>query len=302
MRECIIIGAGIAGLTAALYAQRKRMDFLLISEDFGGQLNLSGEIENYPGIVKTDGQEFEKVLKEQMDYNKVEMKEEKVTGIENSGNNFRVKTEKSDYKARSVIIASGARARKLNVPGEKEFANKGLTYCAICDGPLFPDKEVAIIGGGNAAFEAADFMLNIAKRIHLIDAADQPIAHEYLQERIKDHDKVEYINKAKVKEIYGDKMAGGIRYEREGKEHKLDVGGVIIEIGRIPNTEPFKGLVEINDSGHIIIGCDTKTSQEGIFAAGDCASGEEYQYVIAAGQGCMALLKAARYLAGKKEG
>jgi len=300
MHETIIIGAGISGLTAALYAQRKRMDFLLIADKFGGQLNTSGDIDNYPGIIKTNGIEFEKTLKEQMEFNKIELKEEKVTKIEHiKDENFKVITNKGEYETKSIVIASGARARKLNVKGEEDYSNKGVTYCAICDGPIFSGKNVIIIGGGNAGMEAADFMLNIANKIYILDMADKPVAHEYLVERIQNHEKVEYINNVTIKEIYGDKFVQGLKYKRDGQEHDLKIGGIIIEIGRVPNTEELKDFVDLDEHGHILIDCSGLTTQKGVFASGDCASGHEYQYCIAAGQGCMALLKAARYLARK---
>lgn len=302
MHDTIIIGAGIAGLTAAIYAARKRMDFLLISQDFGGQFNVSNEILNYPGIIRTTGMELSSAMQEQMEFNNVKIEIADVHAVTrlNDGN-FRVITGKKDYKTRSVIIAAGARARKLDVPGEERFANKGVAYCSVCDGPLFKGKKVAVIGGGNAGFEAADFMLNIAEKIYIIDSAEKSIAHEYLQERMKGQRKVEYINNAKAREIAGKDFVTGLVYEREGQIKKIEVEGIIIEIGRVPNTEPFRNLVKTDEHGHIMIDCETNTSVEGIFAAGDCASGHEYQYVIAAGQGCMALLKAARYLARKKE-
>lgn len=301
MYDTIIIGAGIAGLTAAIYAARKRMDYLILSSDFGGQFNVSGEILNYPGIVKTTGIEFSTVMMDQMKFNDVKVKIEEVNGVEKIKNgNFKLITERNEYETRSVIIATGARARKLNVPGEEEFANKGVTYCSICDGPLFKDKVVAIIGGGNSAFEAADFMLNIAKKIYMVDIAEKPVAHEYMLERIMGNRKVEMINSAKVIDILGNKFVAGLRYEKEGKIKKLDVEGVIVEVGRAPNIDMFRNMVGIDEHDHIIIDQETKTNVPGIFAAGDCASGHEYQYVIAAGQGCMALLKAVRYLAKKR--
>ncbi|MBD3313573.1 FAD-binding protein [Candidatus Woesearchaeota archaeon] len=301
MHDTIIIGAGIAGLTAALYASRKRMDFLILSSDFGGQFNVSGKVYNYPGIVETTGQELTEKMMKQMKENDVNVKQETVESIEKSDDGFIVKTGKSEYETKTVIIAAGARARKLGVPGEEELANKGVTYCSICDGPLFKGKDVAIIGAGNAGLEGADFMLDIAKSIKIIDTNNESPAHEYLKEKILDHEKVEFINKADVKEIYGDKFVEGLKYEKDGEEHDLKVQGVIIEIGRVPNTDFLGDFVEKDEHDHIKIDCRTHTSQEGVFAAGDCASGHEYQYVIAAGQGCMALLKVARYLANRKE-
>lgn len=301
MLDTVIIGAGIAGMTAALYASRKRMDFVIISETIGGQMMESGEVLNYPGIEKTTGAGFASKMEKQMGFNKVNSKKEIVKKIKKANGNFRITTDKGEYESRSVIIASGARPRKLQVPGEEKYKNKGVTYCAICDGPLFSGMDVAVIGGGNAALESVDFLLNIAKKIYLVNIGEKLTAHEYLQERIENHPKVEIITNAKTAEILGNgKMVTGMKYEKDGKEKELKLGGVFVDIGRLPNTGFAKGFLDIDEHGHINIDCTTQTSVEGVFAAGDCASGHEYQYVIAAGQGCMALLKAARYLASKK--
>ncbi|MFC1754212.1 NAD(P)/FAD-dependent oxidoreductase [Thermoproteota archaeon] len=301
MYDTIIIGAGIAGLTAAMYASRKRMKFEVISSDFGGQFMVSGEVLNYPGIVKTTGADFASIMQEQMKFNDVNVKTETVKSIEKVGDGFKVVTDKAEYDTKTVIAATGARARKMGVPGEDKLANKGLTYCSICDGPLFSGMDVAIVGGGDAGLEAADFMKDIASKIYLLTNEDKLRAHEYLQENIQNNPKIEIIFNANIKEVTGDKMVSGLKYEAGGDEKQLDVKGVVVEIGRIPNTEMFKGLVDIDSHGHVAIQCNSETSAPGVFAAGDCASGHEYQYVIAAGQGCMALLKAARYLAKRKE-
>lgn len=302
MYETIIIGAGIAGLTAAIYASRKRMDFAIISKDFGGQFMISGEILNYPGIPETTGAGFSRAMEEQMKKNEVDVKTGiTVEGIEKKDGFFRILTDKDDFEARSVIIATGSHARKLGVDGEERLANKGVTYCAICDGPLFRDKEVAIFGGGDSALEAVDFMKDIASKIHLIVLEDRLDAHEYLIERVEGNDKVDIIYNAKTTEIFGDKFVEGIRYEQDGEEKELKVQGAIIEIGRIPNTNFAKDFLDVDDHDHIKIDCQARTSVDGVFAAGDCAAGHEYQYVIAAGQGCMALIKAARYLARRKK-
>jgi thioredoxin-disulfide reductase len=303
MYETIIIGAGISGMTVAIYAARKRMNFLFITDKLGGQFMESSEVLNYPGIIKTTGAEFEKIMQQQLKFNNVKMKT-RITAkkIEKIGNNFNVITNKGNYKTKTVIIATGSRARELNVQGEQKYKNKGIAYCAMCDAPLFSGKEVAVIGGGDSALVTVDFLKNVAKKIYLINLTEKFTAHEYLQERIKKNKKVAVIHNAKTTEILGDgKFVTGLKYKQKGKIKELKVQGVFVTIGRVPNTEFVKGFLKLDEHQHIKIDCATKTSVEGIFAAGDCASGHEYQYVIAAGQGCMALLKAARYLAGKEE-
>ena len=302
MLDTVIIGAGISGLTAAIYASRKRMQFEIVSTNFGGQFMESGEVLNYPGIKKTTGAGFASLMDKQMKFNNVNVKLETVKGIKKKGSNFTVATNKNSYDTRSVIITSGAKPRELNVPGEKEYKNKGVTYCSICDGPLFANMDVAVVGGGDAALEAVDFLLNIASKIYLINIEEKLRAHEYLQERIHGQEKVEVISNAATKEILGNgKMATGLKYEQDGEEKELKLGGVFVEVGRVPNTGFVKNLLKTDEHKHIMIDCTTHTSVPGIFAAGDCASGHEYQYVIAAGQGCMALIKCARYLASKKD-
>jgi len=302
MLDTIIIGAGVAGMTAAIYASRKRMKFEILSTNVGGQMMESGEVLNYPGIIQTKGAEFASTMDKQLKFNKVSVKLETVKEIKKAGSNFKIITNKKIYEARSVIITSGARPRELNVPGEKDYKNRGVTYCAICDGPLFSGKDVAVVGGGDAALEAVDFLLNIAKKIYLINIEEKLKAHEYLQERIHGQKNVEVISKAVTKEVIGNgKFVTGLKYEQDGKEKQIKVGGIFVEIGRLPNTDFTKKLINLDEHNHVSIDCTTNTSVPGIFAAGDCASGHEYQYVIAAGQGCMALIKTARYLASKKD-
>ncbi len=301
MYDTIIIGAGIAGLTAAIYASRKRMKFEIISHDFGGQFMVSGEVLNYPGIVKTTGAEFSSIMEKQLKFNNISLIEENVKKVEKKGQDFNVITDKKKYETKTVIIATGAGPRKLNIPGEDKFTNKGVTYCSICDGPLFSGKKVVVIGGGDAALEAVDFLKDIVSKIYMLVIEDKFRGHEYLVERVKKNHKVKVLFNAKTTEIIGNKFVSGIKYEQKGKKKKLDVQGVIVEIGRVPNTGLFKNIIKLDEHGHIIVDCQSRTSVPGIFAAGDCASGHEYQYVIAAGQGCMALIKAARYLAGRKK-
>ncbi len=298
--ETIIIGAGIAGITAAIYASRKRMNYLFISNNFGGQMNISGEVENYPGIIKTTGAGFMQILKKQLEYNKIRWSQELVKEIKKKGKIFEVLTDKNKYETKTLIICTGARPRRLNIPGEAEFGGKGVSYCAICDGPVFKDKDVAVIGGGDAGLEAADFLLQIARKIYILQRGPRLKAQKYLIESIQENPKVKVILEAETKEIFGKKFVEGLRYKdlKTGKTKEIKVSGIFVEIGRVPNTEIVKGLVELDKDGHIKVNVQCETSQPGIFAAGDCTDIHEYQYIIAGGQGATALIKAARYLAG----
>lgn len=300
MYDTIIIGAGISGLTAAIYASRKRMKFKIISSTFGGQFMESGEVLNYPGIIKTTGMNFSNTMEKQLKFNNVKVVQDIILKVNKIGKNFTVIAKKKEYKTKTVIIATGARSRKLNVPGEEKFANKGITYCAICDGPLFNGKKIAVIGGGNSALEAVTFLQNIVSKIYLMVLEDKLAGHEYLQEKAHNNPKIEILFNSKTKEILGDKFVSGVKYEQNKVEKEIKVKGVIVEIGRVPNTGIFKNIVDFDEQGHILIDAQTKTKTPGVFAAGDSASGQEYQYIIAAGQGCMALIKAARYIARLK--
>ncbi|MCF7873362.1 MAG: NAD(P)/FAD-dependent oxidoreductase [Candidatus Omnitrophica bacterium] len=300
MEEVVIVGAGISGLTAAIYAKRKKMDFVLLGENFGGQFLESGKINNYPAITEINGTELSKMFEKQLKFNQIEPKiGEKITKISKIDSGFKLEGKKDNYQAKTVIIATGSHPKKLSIKGEEEFANKGLTYCSICDGPLFSGKTIAVIGGGNSALEGVDFTHKVAKKIYLINIDQKFNAHQELIDKATAYDNVEVVNEAETEEISGEKMVTGLKYKKDGKMHELAVDGVIVEIGRTPNTDFLEGFLQLNNKKHIQIDCQSRTSVEGVFAAGDCASGNEYQYAIAAGQGCIALLKAARYLAGR---
>lgn len=300
--ETIIVGGGIAGCTAAIYAARKKMDYLLLSETIGGQFLESKEILNYPGFNQIKGIDFAEIIQKQLEFNGVKVKEgTKVNKIEKKGKSFLLKTNTGKLAAKTVIIATGSHPRPLDVSGEEKYRKMGVTYCAICDGPLYKSKEVAIVGGGNSALEAVDFLINIAQKIYVVNVnPDFSNAHKYLLDKAVKNKKVKMIYNAKTTAIKGDRFVSGLEYEVKGKKHLLKVQGVFVEIGRIPATDFLKGFLKLDEHEHIQIDEQTNTSVPGIFAVGDCSSVHEYQYIIAAGQGCVALLKAAKYLARQK--
>lgn len=301
--DLIIIGAGPAGITAAVYAARKRMSLLVISKDVGGQAALSGDIENYTGYQFITGIQLAAKFEEHMRKFGIELKEsEETTEITKKNNDtVSVKTNRGTYLTKTVIIASGKRSRKLKIPGEDEFKNKGLTYCATCDGPLFAQKEVAVVGGGNSALDATLGLIKIAKRIYLINIASALAGDEIMQEKVNESNKVSVLNNTRLTAILGDKMLSVIKIKKEDQdiEEELSVEGVFVEIGLIPNSE-FAGELERNKEGEIRVDSRNRTNIAGIFAAGDVTDVPEKQIIIAAGEGSKAALSAFRYLARRK--
>ncbi|HBU08144.1 MAG: hypothetical protein A2216_01390 [Omnitrophica WOR_2 bacterium RIFOXYA2_FULL_45_12] len=296
MYDVIIIGAGPAGITAAIYAVRKRIESLIITRDIGGQTALSGDVENYTGYQFITGPELVLKFEEHLRKFNIALKEnEAVREIVKAGGTIQVKTDKGLYEAKSIIIASGKRSRELNVPGEKEFKNKGLTYCATCDGPLFSRKDVAIIGGGNSALDAALQLMRIANKVYIINIAPELTGDAVMREAVQGSDKVSIFNNTKVEEVLGDRMVSAIRIKREDKENLLSVQGVFVEIGLIPNSDFIPGINK-NNSGEIIVNSRNETNIPGIFAAGDVTDVPEKQIVIAAGEGAKAALSVFKYL------
>ncbi|MFH1441002.1 MAG: FAD-dependent oxidoreductase [Candidatus Omnitrophota bacterium] len=295
MYDLIIIGAGPAGITAAVYAARKKINFLVITKDIGGQAAWSGDIENYTGYQFITGPELAEKFEEHLRKFDIHLKEnEAVQSLERQGNNLVVKTDKGIYEARTVVVASGKRTKELGVRGEKEYKNKGLTYCATCDGPLFSGKDVAVIGGGNSALDAALQLMRIAKAIHLINITSSLNGDEVMREQINESKIVKVLNNTKVTQVLGDKMVNAIRIETEGRENVLPVQGVFVEIGLIPNSE-FAKSIEKDELGEIKVNCHNETNIEGVFAAGDVTDVPEKQIIIAAGEGAKACLSAFSY-------
>lgn len=297
MYDLIVIGAGPAGITASVYAARKKMNFLVISQDIGGQAAWSGDIENYTGYQFITGPELAGKFEEHMHRYAVPVKEnETVIELKKIDNKILVKTDKGKYETRTVIIASGKRTRELNVPGEKEFKNKGLSYCATCDAPLFAGKDVAVIGGGNSALDATLQLMNIAKHIHLVNITEKLGGDAIMREKAEQNKIVTILNNTQVSAILGNKMVNAIKVKREGREETFSVQGVFVEIGLMPNSE-FAKDIEKNQTGEIKVNSRNETNMPGIFAAGDVTNVPEKQIIIAAGEGSKASLSAFRYLA-----
>jgi alkyl hydroperoxide reductase subunit F len=294
--ELIIVGAGPAGITAGVYAARKRMNVLMIAVDVGGQASLSWDVENYLGYQFITGPELAQKFKEHLDHFDVELREgEKATLVEKSGNTVNITTDKEEYTAQTVIVASGRRPRKLGVEGEVEFRNKGITYCATCDAPLFADMDVAVIGGGNAALDAAIQLTKIAKKIYLLEVRPHLTADNIMIEKAKESGKVVFKTDTKVKRIYGEQLVQGMEIEKGDKKKDLSVGGIFVEIGSIPISEFVQG-VKKNERGEIIVNCSCETDIPGIFAAGDVTNVFAKQIIVACGEGAKSAIAAFDYV------
>ncbi len=298
--DLIIIGAGPAGITAGIYAARKRMGTLILTDDIGGQTTWSGDIENYTGYQFITGPDLVEKFEEHIKKYDIKVKEgEPVLELVKKGDLVWMRTNKGEYRSRTAIIASGKRSREMGVPGEKEFRNKGLTYCATCDGPLFAGKDVVVVGGGNSALEAVIQLMAIANRIYIVNKAAALTGDAILREKAEKSDKIIIMNEAIIDEVFGKDFVEGVVVNIGGKKSMVKAGGVFVEIGLIPNSE-FVNDIEKNDNGEIVVECSTDTSEPGIFAAGDVTNVPEKQIIIAAGEGSKAALRAFNYLARKK--
>jgi alkyl hydroperoxide reductase subunit F len=306
MYELVVIGAGPAGMTAVVYAARKRLNTLLISYDLGGQPLTTAGVENYMGYQFIEGPELIQKFEEQVRQSPSDVKTkigQRVESVSRINRGFEVRTDKGEtYQAKAVIFATGKRPRQLNVPGEKELAGKGVTYCAICDGPLFAGEKVAVIGGGNSALEAAGDMIKIAEHVYLISLTSLT-GDRILIDKITNADNLTMFLEHEVLEIKGGDRVEGIKIRdlKSKQEKEFDVGGVFIEIGLVPNSGAMKGITTLNRLGEIEVNCANETGVPGLFAAGDVTTVPEKQIVVAAGEGAKAALQANRYLQRLKQ-
>lgn len=296
MYELIIIGAGPAGITASVYAARKKMNFLVVTKDVGGQMVLSADIENYIGYQFITGMELTRKFREHMEQFKVELKEQEIVNlVEKEDGSMGVLTDKGEYKTKTVVVASGRTPLKLGAEGEEEFSNRGVSYCATCDAPLFADMNVAVIGGGNSGLDAVLQLMKIAKKIYLIDIAAKLRADPVMVEKARSSDKVVIYNNTTVKQIYGGNFVQGIKIDRKGVIEDLAVEGVFVEIGSIPASDFVKDVMK-NEFGEILVNCRCETNIPGIFAAGDVTDVQGKQIIVAGGEGAKAALSAFEYL------
>ncbi|HEX9907967.1 MAG TPA: FAD-dependent oxidoreductase [Thermoplasmata archaeon] len=296
--DVLIMGAGPAGMTAAVYAARKRRQIGIVTKDIGGQVAWTLGIENYMGYQFITGRELTAKFEEQVRQFSIPIVVDEVKGIKVGKDIFESTTAGGrTIESKSIIVASGKRPKELGLPGEQRFVGRGLSYCATCDGPLFSGKGVAVIGGGNSAVQAAIEMGSVASRVFIVSRnpwrADPVIADKAdlarnLERRIG----------FEVTEILGNTRVEGLRIREKatGQEEILDVNGVFVEIGLSPNTDFVKGILKLNDRGEVVVNCRCETNVPGIFAAGDVTDVQEKQIVVAAGEGAKAALSAHEYL------
>lgn len=296
MYDLIIVGAGPAGITAAVYAARKRMNFMMVSKDVGGQTTWSGDVENYLGYQFITGPDLAVKFKEHLDKFNVELKVgEGATLVKRESDIIKVQTDKGSYEARTAIVASGRIPRRLGAEGETQFINRGVTYCATCDGPLFADMDVAVVGGGNSGLDAVLQLVNIASKIHLIEVAPTLKADPIMVEKAKASGKVEIYTGTKIESVYGDTFVKGIRARRGNETFDIAVQGIFVEIGSTPVSNIVPDVAK-NTFGEIIVDPKCRTNIPGIFAAGDVTDVPAKQIIVACGEGCKALLTAFEYL------
>jgi alkyl hydroperoxide reductase subunit F len=298
MFDVIIIGCGPAGMTAAVYAARKQLNILLVTEDFGGQPMWTRGIENYMGYQFVTGPELMAKFQEQVEKFPIQIEYEAVKKIEIlTDGTFAVITADHEYATKTIIVASGKRPKRLQIPGESQFIGRGVSYCATCDGPLYSGNTVAVVGAGNSAVQAAIEISAIAKKVYLV-IRNTYRADPILVEQIEKLANVEAVFGYKSKEIWGDKFVERyvITNIQSGKDATLIVDGVFVEVGLWPNSEFMRGVVDLTLQGEIKVDCRTRTNVPGIFAAGDVNDGPDKQIVIAAGDGAKAVLGAYDYL------
>ena len=297
--DIVIIGGGPAGLAAGLYAARARRSTLIIEKNVtGGQIALTAEIENYPGIESINGFDLGQVMQRQAEKNGAEMLYASVTGIQPGEGKHVIHTEEGDYKAKALIITAGADYNKLNIPGEERLTGYGVSYCATCDAAFFKDQEVAVVGGGDAAMDEGLFVTRYASKVDVIHRRDQLRASAVLQERAFANAKMNFVWDTVVESIEGDKEVEFLRTRnlKTGQIRDVPVSAVFIFIGQTPNSGFLKDVVDMDKAGHIKVNDWMETNVPGIFAAGDVRANSARQVVSSAGDGATAAIRADHYI------
>ena len=301
--DVIIVGAGIAGLTAALYAARQKLSTLVISADLGGQLLLTNEIQNFPGFMSISGLELIRKVEEQAKTYGAEILFDEVTSIAEQENLFTVKTASgSEFQAEAVVLAFGKSPKEMGVPGEKELKGKGVSYCVICDAPLYRGKKVVLVGWGLHNYENIVRLRDYASKVFWVFPGEKPLEEEELLNEAMSKGNVELFPFSEPVEVKGDKRVQAlvVRNKKTGELKTLEVDGVFVEMGYVTKTDFLKGLVQLNEKGEIVVDKMCRTSKPGIFAAGDVSEMPHKQAVIAAGMGACAALSAYAYVMEKR--
>ena len=303
MYDTVIVGMGPAGMTAAVYAARKKMDTLLVGKEYGGQVAWTSEVENYMGFQMISGPGLMDKFEEQVKLYPVTRKNSEVIRVNREGDHFVVRChDGEEFRCRTVIYAAGKNPRRLDIPGEQKFTGRGVSYCSICDAPFFEGKPVAVVGGGNSALEAVIDLLKVVSRVYVVSIRDLT-ADPFLADKVQNDEKLTILKGYQALSINGADMVGGItvRSLETGEEKELPVEGVFIEIGTEPSNDPVKELVRLNELGEIEVDCSCKTGVPGFFAAGDVTSIPEKQVIVAAGEGAKAALSAYKHTLGQEQ-
>ena len=302
--EILAVGGGPAGLTAGIYAARSGHKALVLEKSFaGGQMALTSEVENYPGFSEpVSGMLLAQTMEQQATRFGCEVLNAEATGIAALSDGFEVLTPTGPITAATVIVCSGVKPKRLGVPGEKELIGRGVSYCAVCDGPLFKGREVAVIGGGDSALDEALYLSNIASRVHLIHRRDEFRACKFAQERLRERDNVSYHLSCVVESINGTQRVENLTVKnlKDASTYALPVGGAFIYVGWLPNTGWCSRLLELDAAGNIKTDDRLRTSVPGVFAAGDVRNTHLRQVATAVGDGALAAMSAHDFLIGKR--
>jgi thioredoxin reductase (NADPH) len=304
-RQIIILGSGPAGLSAALYAARADLEPLVITGmTLHGQASTTDNIENYPGFPEgISGPELGQLFQAQAERFGAEVVMDHAASVDLSKCPFIIQTYEKQYRTKSLIITTGAAHKKLDIPGEKEFAGRGVSYCGTCDGWFFKGKDIVVVGGGDSALEEGIFLTRFAKSVTIIHRRDELRAGAVLQNRAFSNPKIKFIWDTVVTEIIGDNAVEAVKLEnvKTGEEQIHQTDGVFIFIGHSPNTQLFEDMIDLDDAGYIVIDMDMETSVPGVFAAGEVADPNYRQVITSAGMGAAAAIQATRYLEDMEE-